>query len=79
MCELFNKLNLHGHVPHSTLAGQIMPVIKNTSGSQSNSENFRPVMSSSSTFKLLESCFLLIFSKHTESNKLQFGFRKGVS
>ena len=79
LCKLFNKIILHGYVPHSMLSGQIKPVIKNISGSKSDSENFRPVMSSSIIFKLLEYCLLPILTKHIDLNKRQFGFRKGAS
>ena len=79
MSKLFNKIILHGYVPHSMLAGQIKPVIKSISGSKSDSENFRPVMSSSVTFKLLEYCLLPVLNKHIDLNKRQFGFRKDAS
>ena len=38
---LLNKIILHGYVPHSILDGQIKPVFRNNSGSESDSENFR--------------------------------------
>ena len=61
------------------IAGQIKPVIKYISGSKSDSENFRPGMSSSVIFKLFEYCLLPILNKHIDLYKIKFGFRKGAS
>ena len=76
LSKLFNKTILHGHAAHSMLAGQIKPIIKNISGSKSDSKKFRPVMSFSFIFKLLEYCLLPFLNKLIDLNKRQLGFKE---
>ena len=69
LCEFYNKIILHEYVPRSMLSGEIETVFKNNSGIKSDSDNFRPIMSSSSIFKFLESCLLSILNEHMDLNK----------
>ena len=79
LSKLFSSFIQHGHVPKSMLIGEIRPIIKNVMGDVHSSDNYRPVMSSSSFLKLFEYCLLFKLEKYIKLNSRQFGFRKFTS
>ena len=79
LSKLFSSFLRHGHVPKAMLIGEIRPVIKNVTGNVHSSDNYRPVMSSSSLLKLFEYCLLFKLENYINLNKRQFGFRKFTS
>ena len=58
--------------------GEIRPVFKGKKLDKNNSLNYRPVMNSCMSLKILEYCFLPTMTKCLRLNNLQFGFRKNV-
>ena len=75
-CKFLNKLLDHAFVPRSMIFGEIRPVIKNNSLSKNDSNNYRPVMNSSMSLKILEYCIQPTMMKSLRLNSRQFGFRK---
>ena len=54
--EIFSGFSRHNHVPVNLIKGTISPTVKDQYGDLSTSDNYRPVMSSSVFYKLLEYC-----------------------
>ena len=73
--KYFNKLLDHGFLPNNMLYGEIRPIIKDSTMSKRDSDNFRPVMNSSMFLKTLEYCILPVLTKTLDINNRQFGFR----
>ena len=73
----FNKLLSHKFVPSRMLNGQIRPTIKVSTGSKTDSNNYRPVMNSSNFLKIFEYSLLPFFERHLKLDHRQFGFRSG--
>ena len=61
------------------LQGVITPIIKDTLGDMTSSDNYRPVMSSSVFLKLLEYCILHKIEPNIKLDDRQHGFRTNHS
>lgn len=61
------------------LLGTIKPLIKDKTKELTNSDNFRPIMISSSLFRLFELCLRDDLEQKIDTNPRQFGFKKGSS
>ena len=72
--ELLCSFSCHEHVPLNLLKGTIFPTVKNKFGDLRNSDNYRPVMSSSAFYKLFEYCILKHISPYINLNDRQHGF-----
>ena len=58
LAKFFLSCVIHGYLPFDMIYGIINPVIKDFYGDLSNSDNYRPVTSSSVFLKLFEYCIL---------------------
>ena len=63
LVKYFNKLLDHAFMPKDMIYGEIRPVIKSKTSSKNDSDNYRPVMSSSALLKIFE-YILLPFLKN---------------
>lgn len=79
IAELYSSFSRHFHVPVNLLKGIITPTVKDRFGDLRNSDNYRPVMSSSAFYKLLEYCLLSHIEPHVTLNDRQHGFRSNYS
>ena len=77
--KFLNKLLNHSFVPKLMVHGEIRPVIKNNVLSKNDSNNYRPVMNSAMSLKILEYCILPLMLKSLRLGNHQFGFRKDTS
>ena len=68
----------HSHVPEDMIAGVVKPVLKGST-CKSKSENYRPVMNSCISMKILEYALLPTLKAHLKINPLQFGFQPDSS
>ena len=59
--------------------GEIRPVIKSKTSSKNDSDNYRPVLSSSVLLKVFEYCLLTFLKKYLRLNNRQFGYRSDTS
>ena len=75
----FNAMVTHSYIPSLLLRGQIKPIIKNKFGSLVNSDNYRPIMTSSVILKCFELCMEPRFLSHIRLDLSQFGFRRNTS
>ena len=78
LCNLFNLIIQHGHVPAQLGSGIIIPLIKDRHGDVPKLENYRAITLSCLISKLLEFCITLKCDSFLASNDLQFGFKKCV-
>ena len=76
---LFNILKLHGTVPHDFCKGIIIPLIKNSDGDKSSSDNYRGITLSPVLSKVFELVLLNDVKSYLTSDKLQFGFKQDSS
>ena len=76
---LFSSFVIHSYIPIDMLRGVITPIVKDSFGDLSSSENYRPVMSSSVLLKLLEYCILDKINPLVTLDDRQHGFRTGHS
>ena len=76
---LFSSFIIHNYIPESMLRGIITPIIKDKFGNLEDSDNYRPVMSSSVFLKIFEYCLLHKLEPYINLNDRQHGFRKGYS
>ena len=79
LAKLFSSCVIHEYLPPDIIYGIINPVIKDIYGDISDSDNYRPVMSSSVFLKLFEYCILKKVSGYFKSNDRQHGFRTKYS
>ena len=79
LAKLFTACVIHGYLPSDMLQGMINPIVKDINGDLSNSDNYRPVMSSSVFLKLLEYCILKKINSYVVLNDRQHGFRPKYS
>ena len=79
LAKFFTACVIHGYLPPDMIKGIINPIVKDIHGDLSNSDNYRPVMSSSVLLKLLEYCILQKISGHMRFNDRQHGFRSKYS
>ena len=76
--KFLNKLLDHCYVPKNMSHGEIRPIFKGKKLDKNSSLNYRPVMNSCMSLKILEYCLLPSMTKCLRLNNLQFGFRKKV-
>ena len=77
--ELYSSFSRHSHIPVNLLRGLITPTVKDIFGDLRNSDNFRPVMSSSVFYRLLEYCIQSQIEPYVRLNDRQHGFRSNYS
>ena len=77
--QLFESFVVHQYAPMSLIQGMITPTIKDSMGDITNSNNYRPVMSSSVILKLLEYCLETKIGPYIELCDSQHGFRPNHS
>ena len=75
IAKLFSACVLHGYFPLDMLKGIINPLVKDSHGDLTNSDNYRPVMLSSVFLKLFEYCLLEKINPYFSFNDRQHGFR----
>ena len=76
---LFNMVILHGMVPVDFCRGIIIPVVKNSKGNKTSSDNYIGITLSPVLSKLFEMILLIDLQKYPHSDCLQFGFKKKAS
>ena len=69
----------HGHLPLDIIKTTIVPIVKNTCGNISESNNYRPIALATIISKLFESILLLKCEDYLSTCSNQFGFKKGHS
>ena len=79
LSNLFSAFLTHGFVPELMLRGEIRPTVKDNLGKRDDSNNYRPVTTSSICMKILEYCILGSLQNNLKLNTRQFGFRKYTS
>jgi len=75
IANFFSSFILHFYMPVNMLKGTIGPTVKDRYGDLRNSDNYRPVMSSSVFLKLFEYCMLHKIEDFITLNDRQHGFR----
>ena len=76
LCSLLSLCFKFSIVPNSVTKGILVPLLKKPSLDQSNPNNYRPVVLSTTFSKLIE-LYILYKCDKFSFNKLQFGFIKG--
>ena len=76
---LFNILKLHGTVPHDFCKGIIIPLIKNSDGDKTSSDNYRGITLSPVLSKVFELTLVNDVKSYLISDDLQFGFKRNSS
>jgi len=76
---LFNIMLAYGRVPDAFGKGIIIPLVKNTDGDRTVSDNYRSITLSPVISKLFESLLMELFSDYLCTDKLQFGFKSKSS
>ena len=76
---LFNSIVIHAHVPADMLLGSIHPLIKDRHGNISDSNNYRPITTSTYFLKLFEYSIYPILKSSICLSSNQFGFRDNTS
>lgn len=79
LSRLFSSFIKHGYVPKKMLQGEILPLPKEKLGNTIDSDNYRPVTTSSNCLKLFEYCIFNHLDENIILNGRQFGFRKHTS
>ena len=79
LANLFTSFLMHSYLPSEMNYGIITPIIKDKFGDATDSENYRPIMSSSIMLKLFEYCILTKIEPFLPLNDRQHGFRKKYS
>ena len=70
---------LHCYIPKNLLKGEITPIIKDSKGDLTSSQNYRPIMLSSNILKIFEIHVLDVLEEKIFLDSKQFGYVKGVS
>ena len=76
---LFNTMLKHSFVPKQFRLGFMVPLIKDQSGNQACSSNYRGITISPVVSKLFEHVLKSIFFESLSTSDLQFGFKKNSS
>ena len=79
LLAIFNSFLVHAYLPKDLLRREIRPILESGKVRGTLSNNYRPVMNSSSIFKLFEYCIQPVLTKHLRISANQFGFRKQTS
>lgn len=79
LARLFSSCVIHGYLPIDMIKGIINPLLKDSHGDISSSDNYRPVMLSSIFLKLFEYCLLKKIDPYFSFNDRQHGFRPKYS
>ena len=75
----FNCMIRHSYIPESFMPVTIVPIVKNTSGDITSSNNYRPIAIATSVSKLFEISILTCLSDKMITSDNQFGFKSGHS
>lgn len=70
---------VHGYLPSGLLYGVINPILKDKMGDHTSSGNYRPIISSTVSLKILELCIMKFVAPHIYLSDHQHGFRKNHS
>ena len=76
---IFSSFFNHEYCPVDLLKGMITPTVKDRYGSLNDSNNYRPVMTSSVFMKIFEYCLLFRIKPYVKLNDRQHGFRETYS
>ncbi len=79
MSKMFSSFLNHGFIPRDMLRGEIRPIIKNSIGKISDSDNYRPITISTNCLKIFEYCISDHLCNSLPLSTRQFGFRKNTS
>jgi hypothetical protein len=79
LITMFNIMLTYGIVPDAFGQGIIIPLVKNTDGDKTSSDNYRSITLSPVISKLFESVLLEMFGDLLCTDKLQFGFKSKSS
>ena len=79
LTTLFNVMLTYGLVPDAFGHGIIVPLVKNTDGNKTASDNYRCITLCPVISKLFESVLLELFGDQLYTDKLQFGFKSNSS
>ena len=77
--RFLNSCISHAFMPESMLVAEITPRVNDKFGNASNSNNYRPVMSSNTSLKIFEYSLLPTLERYISISLNQFGYRKGTS
>ena len=75
IANLFKAFLVHGHFTNTLLFCSLIPIVKNSAGTKSQSDNYRLIAISSLLLKLLDLLILHLFSSNLKVDSLQFGFQ----
>ena len=77
--NLFNSMLKHGIVPLQFRYGYMVPIIKDTQGSNADIGNYRGITISPIASKFFEHVLKQVFAEHLVTSKNQYGFKKNSS
>jgi hypothetical protein len=78
LTRLFNLMIQHSFVPDSFGVGVMIPLLKNSDGDNTSSENYRGITLSPVLSKIFEHVLVSQFSNFLDTSNLQFGFKAGI-
>ena len=78
LTNLLKTFIQHGSVPYFVLLCSLLPLVKDSLGDTTSSENYRAIASGSLLLKLLDLVILLLQGNKLECDPLQFGFQAGT-
>ena len=76
---LFNMMLQHSFVPHQFRLGFMVPIIKDHSGNNASTSNYRGITISPIVSKVFEHVLKLVFFESLSTSEHQFGFKKNSS
>jgi len=79
LCILFNLFIQCSYLPPSFMHSVIIPLVKNKSGDLSSADNYRAIAISTAISKLFEGVVASEVYSYCDTDKYQFGFKKGHS
>ena len=79
LATLFNQMMSHSFVPSQFKSGTIIPLIKDSSGSTCDVNNYRGITISPIASKVFKHALKIKFSDYLSTSSYQFGFKSGNS
>ena len=76
---MFRGFIVHGSVPFYLLICTLVPIVKDSLGNHSASDNYRAIAISSLFLKLFDWCILLLEGHKLDCHDLQYGFQAKTS
>ena len=76
LTSLFKACLVHGYVPGELLIAKIIPLLKDSNGDVSSTDNYRSICLSSVLLKIWDWIIILIFGDRLRAPELQFGFQR---